>query len=601
MEVRLGYILCPSCKFKTLSEYALCKHCGNPLPSRASTLALLSIIIKSGSRPGAGRAAALIQSNPSSPFVLTQGVTSIGRMDDNTIILTDGQVSRHHAVISRDQTGAYRVEDLQSKNGTFLNSARLEAPALVKAGDCLRIGETELRFAEAPRPEFIQSGTPLHPEATIIGLADPSRTVVGSLESMKNTVWAGRVLSESYRPQAREGWALRHLKEEGGRDYYVLKGLGHSGYLRLAERDVFLWKLMDGRHTLRDMLVAYMRAYRALGADRLADLLEELYEKGFLQNTRPAYPAQPGGKIANLLSVTRRVVGVFFQKQFPIQGADEWITRLYTRFAWRFYTRSGQLALAVIALAGFAAFGFILLQGGHSLLAVGGSTVLGLVVLALAGTLSIFLHEMGHALTVKAYNRQVRRVGFMIYFGMPVFFVDTSDIWMEPQRPRLQASLAGPYASFLFGSIASLAMLASPASLIGDLLLKLAAWSYLDAFFNLNPLLELDGYFLLMDWLEMPLLRKHSLEFVRHHLWEKLWNRQPFSREEKLFGVFGILSVLWSAIAVGIFLFYEGPRLFGIFRGDPAGLVFMIPVVLMLALLGLLALRFRRSGQKDNG
>jgi putative peptide zinc metalloprotease protein len=593
VEAVLAYILCPTCKFKTLSEYVLCKHCGNPLHGAPPIPRLLALTFQSGPEPP------LLESNLLSPFVMTPGVTSIGRMTDNSVILSDAQVSRHHAVIQRDETGRYLVEDLQSTNGTFLNGTRLRTPSTIKAGDLLKIGDTELLLEEAPRPVLNQSGMPLRPEATFISLSKPPLTAAGSLESITNTLWSGHVHSEHYCPRACESWALKHLNDEDGGDYFVLKGLDHPDYIRLAERDVFIWKLMDGRHSLRDILVAYFQVYHAMGTDRLIDLLNELSGKGFLQNTELIRPTQPRGAIAISLSIARRVVGAFFHKQFPVEGADEWITRIYTRFAWHLYTRSGQLALAAIALAGLAAFVIILLRGGQSLFVVKGSAILGLVVLALASTISIFLHETAHALTVKAYNRQVRRVGFMIYFGMPVFFVDTSDIWMEPKRPRIQTSLAGPFASFLVGSATSLAMLVSPTPLISDLLFKLAAWSYIDSFFNLNPLLELDGYFILMDWLDMPLLRKRSLEFVQHRLWGKLRRREAFSRDEKLFSTFGILSALWSGVAVGIFFFYEGPRMLGFFRGDPAIVASIITVVLLLALLGLIGLRLRRSKQKN--
>jgi putative peptide zinc metalloprotease protein len=356
---------------------------------------------------------------------------------------------------------------------------------------------------------------------------------------------------------------------------------------------------MDGRHSLRDLLVAYLQEYQALGADRLFDLLDELTEKGFLQDVEPKQPPAPRSVLARGIAIARSAVRAFFQKEFPVQGADGIITRVYQQFAWRFYTATGQLALAVLALAGLVAFAFIILRGDQSLFEVQGSLAFGLVALGLANTVSIFLHETGHALTVKSYNRQVRRVGFMIYFGLPIFFVDTSDIWMEPKGPRIQASLAGPYVSFLVGSATSLVMLAIPSPLVNALLFKLAAWSYIDAFFNLNPLLELDGYFILMDWLEKPLLRRRSLEFVRRQLWEKLRQREAFARDEKLFAVFGILSAVWSVIAVAMVFVYQGPRIAAVVQGEVAGAVYCVTVILLGAVLALIALWARRKQSAD--
>lgn len=526
-------------------------------------------------------------------FALIKGVTRIGRIEDNTVILFDKEASRHHAVINRDPAGHYLVEDLQSTNGTFLNGTRLDAPSAVKAGDELKIGSTILRFGIVPRAYDKERGKlSLTPEATLVSLSKESSS--SSFGTMTTTLWAGEMHSENYRPHAREGWALKHLTDDKGEDYFVLKNLNQAVYIRLLERDAFLWKLMDGQHSLRDILVAYMQKYHSLGADRLLDLLDELTEKGFLLRTAREPQAKPQGGFARVLETSRKVLEFFFQKQFPIQGVDAIITRVYTRLVWCLYTGIGQFALAAIALVGVAAFILILRGGGQSLFEIQGSVVLGVLALALANAVSIFLHEMAHAMTLKSYNREVRRVGVMIYFGMPTFFVDTSDIWMEPKVPRIQTSLAGPYASFLVGSVTSLIILACPLPLVNAILFKLAAWSYIDAFFNLNPLLELDGYFILMDWLEMPLLRKRSFDFIKREFWKKLLHHEAFSREEKIFALFGSLSAVWSGIAVGIFLFFEGPALLSFLHGDLTGVVSLLTVVILVAVLGLIAYLAKR-------
>jgi putative peptide zinc metalloprotease protein len=68
---------------------------------------------------------------------------------------------------------------------------------------------------------------------------------------------------------------------------------------------------------------------------------------------------------------------------------------------------------------------------------------------------------------------------------------------------------------------------------------------------NLAPFLELDGYFLLMDWLEIPLLRIKSVAFVRERLLRKLVKeRSAFSREERIFAVYGLLAAIWTALTM---------------------------------------------------
>lgn len=82
------------------------------------------------------------------PYELALTVTTLGRAGDNTIVLLDDQVSRHHAQVSAD--GAqYRLSDLGSRNGTFLNGQQLTAAQRLKHGDRVTLGNTTLVFDAA--------------------------------------------------------------------------------------------------------------------------------------------------------------------------------------------------------------------------------------------------------------------------------------------------------------------------------------------------------------------------------------------------------------------------------------------------------------------
>ena len=69
---------------------------------------------------------------------------SIGRKDDNTVILTDEYVSGHHARIYIKNTD-YFLEDRNSTNGTKLNSNKLIGKSLIKRGDIIQIGTSEFK------------------------------------------------------------------------------------------------------------------------------------------------------------------------------------------------------------------------------------------------------------------------------------------------------------------------------------------------------------------------------------------------------------------------------------------------------------------------
>jgi pSer/pThr/pTyr-binding forkhead associated (FHA) protein len=71
---------------------------------------------------------------------------TIGRADDNAVTLKgDEFASAHHARIESQRDGVW-VLDLGSTNGTFVNGARLDGRRLLREGDVIQIGDTELRF-----------------------------------------------------------------------------------------------------------------------------------------------------------------------------------------------------------------------------------------------------------------------------------------------------------------------------------------------------------------------------------------------------------------------------------------------------------------------
>ena len=72
--------------------------------------------------------------------------TTFGRSSKSTIRVAGSKVSREHARILL-QDGSYRLEDLHSSNGTFVNGQRIESCTL-KPGDVIRVGTTEYTFTD---------------------------------------------------------------------------------------------------------------------------------------------------------------------------------------------------------------------------------------------------------------------------------------------------------------------------------------------------------------------------------------------------------------------------------------------------------------------
>lgn len=87
---------------------------------------------------------------------------TLGRAPDNEQIITDTQVSAHHALIRPEGTG-YVIVDVGSTNGTFINEKKLDSnvPCRLKPGDVVRVGKTKYTYevhgtASLPQVDFLE-------------------------------------------------------------------------------------------------------------------------------------------------------------------------------------------------------------------------------------------------------------------------------------------------------------------------------------------------------------------------------------------------------------------------------------------------------------
>jgi DNA-binding response OmpR family regulator len=71
-------------------------------------------------------------------WALDKALTTIGRWEDNDVVVDDRWVSRHHARVRRVGE-QYTIEDLGSKNGTLVNGRRIAEPTILSDGDEIQV------------------------------------------------------------------------------------------------------------------------------------------------------------------------------------------------------------------------------------------------------------------------------------------------------------------------------------------------------------------------------------------------------------------------------------------------------------------------------
>src|SRR5271170_1998957 len=78
-------------------------------------------------------------------LLLADSPLTIGRDPENSLTIEGADVSRRHCRIEPDGEGAWRVVDLGSKNGTFLNGKPVVGPSPLRVADTLNVGDAVLK------------------------------------------------------------------------------------------------------------------------------------------------------------------------------------------------------------------------------------------------------------------------------------------------------------------------------------------------------------------------------------------------------------------------------------------------------------------------
>jgi len=156
-------------------------------------------------------------------------------------------------------------------------------------------------------------------------------------------------------------------------------------------------------------------------------------------------------------------------------------------------------------------------------------------------------HEFSHGLTCCHFGGKVKELGFMLIYFQPAFYCDVSDSWMFPsKRQRMWVTFAGAYFQLVVWSVCTIIWrLTEPDTLVNQIVLVVILYSGLQTLVNLNPLIKLDGYYILSDYLEIPNLRAKASK----SLWSWVAGNHPLPRpwrDARAEIVYGIGSFAFS-------------------------------------------------------
>jgi putative peptide zinc metalloprotease protein len=494
-------MLCTVCRRQVPRTDARCRSCGTPLNGAVH----LDLVLPGGERVPLDRALA------------------IGRAPASDLLLDDPSVSRAHAEIVVGDDGAM-LQDVGSSYGTFVDGRQLSGPVALSPGMRVELGDCRLEVAE--RVDRAAAGMTVSVPAGISLIVEQPYVRRARLRGQQNR-----------RPKLRSGWSLKRLEESEavGGARYVLKDHRSSVMVRLAAEEAEMAQLLDGDHDLMSLVGEAAARWGADGPVRLARLLAELADKEMLSGVE----SDPAGKGA--VPWLARLVR---PRERELPGVPEAMAAVYRRGGWVLFTSAALGVLAVIALGGLVAFAALVIGRYGTPFVVARRVGLGALVFVVARFVLVVCHELAHGLIAESFGRPISRAGIKVALVFPYVFVDTTDAWFESRRRRMMISLAGPVSDVVLGGAFALACLVTAPGSVRDILFQVAFGGYVGALFNLNPLMERDGYHVLVDLLREPGLRRRATR----HLHEVLSGRGPADSRRLL--IYAVASVVWSVLTV---------------------------------------------------
>ena len=354
-----------------------------------------------------------------------------------------------------------------------------------------------------------------------------------------------------------------------GETSFVVKDPATHKYFRFRPVEMQVMRCFDGARTPDEIAAALAEQGLRLTARAVEGFARKLASIGLLERSLAERTTLELERMRAERRKRRRPAlfrGELLRMRWSFGDPDPMFNRVLPAIRWMF-TR----AFIVTSVAMFAAY-FLILGATWSefsstvaqLYSLHNITFGSIVVLWLTGLVVILIHELGHGFTCKYFGGEVHEMGFMLIYFQPAFYCNVNDAWSFPTlRARLWVTAAGGWIQIVVASLAAMLWyVATPGTLASEVAVAaMIVGGATTMITNANPLLPLDGYFALTDWLEIPNLRIRAKEYFgwwvrRHVLRIDLPEPAASDREKRVFLIYGALAFVYVSVLFAIIGFW---------------------------------------------
>jgi putative peptide zinc metalloprotease protein len=398
-----------------------------------------------------------------------------------------------------------------------------------------------------------------------------------------------------------------HRQTFRGQVWYVLQDHQTGRFFRVSPAANRMLCLMDGRRTMREVwdIAGAHAADDPPTQDETIQLLSQLHASDLLQGELPPDVAEIAER--SQLADRRRLIQRLrnpMAMRLPLFDPDK-LLEATLPLVRPLFSAVGFLAWLTLVLTG-AVLAMLHWSELTSNVADRVLVAQNVALIVCVYPLMKILHELGHAYATKVWGGEVHEVGVMLLVFIPVPYVDASaSAAFRQKRRRIVVGGAGIIVELALAAIAMIVWInASPGLGRAVAFNVILIGSISTLFFNGNPLLRFDGYYILSDLIEIPNLgtRANSYLFflVQRYLLriDTLDNPATAPGEAKWLLAYAILSFLYRmVVSFGIAVFLA-TRLFFVGTAMALWAIVSIAALPMLKGIRFLATSPRLRGQR---
>ena len=373
--------------------------------------------------------------------------------------------------------------------------------------------------------------------------------------------------------------------EEEGTLYYIIKDPRTNRFFRIKPLEHYLISQFDSKTPLDAIRKRASKEKKILVSEEvLARFAAKFCEIGLLVSNESEIPATPSAGPAGILTW-----------KFPLANPERLSDWLYPKLKWCFTPSF----VAFVGVTILAAAGVLIANRNDlafGLVNVVSLEGLGFVIATIAAV--TILHELAHALTCRHFGGRVTDMGFLVLYLVPCFYCNVSDTYLMKEKRRMWVRMwvlfsGGFFELFIWAGSVLAWRVVAPETFVSRALFVIVAVCGIRSLFNFNPLIKMDGYFLLSDYLAVANLRKEALAGLSNLLRRgaaletrpraaELQARRILSmRGDRFMTLFGGAALAYTVALIGFLVFHSGGWVFDQFGANALALF-------SLALVGLL-------------